>query len=369
VNETAATGEADAAAQRRERMFAIFRLVLEFAFLFTVTVAAKELLAAAVPATYPNLLWLPVAVLTLQNGFGSGLAAAIIATGLQYATGLPPELLGEDIYNYIGRIAAEPIAWTCFALIFGHIRSRQIAHAAEIEAQLVQRNEQCAAVAELCDDLRRRTAVLERQIAAAGQSSSADMAQAIIELHQAGWDDFADRLRRFVVLVTGCPAFAVHLLRTDVLAPALQPADEHRSGMAGPISRGDPLFEAIVNERRILSARRPADRTVLAERAVMAGPIAAAKSPQDGLVGMFSVGGASPDDCSEDLARRFSLALSELSRLAGRLMLIGRWQTATAGTSNGQGQAEGTQIAAPGRGTDEPLRTSPPEPARQAALQ
>ena len=37
----------------------------------------------------------------------------------------------DGVYSYIGRIAAEPIDGTGFALIFGHIRSRQIAHAAE----------------------------------------------------------------------------------------------------------------------------------------------------------------------------------------------------------------------------------------------
>jgi len=188
VKESAVADAPAAVPDRRGRMFASSRLVLEFALLFIGTMAAKELLGITGAVSYPNLLWLPVAVLTLQNGLGSALAAAIIASGLQYVSGLPPELLGEDVYSYIARIAAEPIAWTGFALIFGHIRSRQIAHAAELQAQLAERTEQCAAVAELCDDLRRRLEALERQIAAAGQLTDADVAQATIELHQAGWD-------------------------------------------------------------------------------------------------------------------------------------------------------------------------------------
>jgi len=368
VNESPVAGLPSALPQRRWQMFATLRLVLEFALLFTGTVVAKEVLASTVTVSYPNLLWLPVAVLTLQNGLASALAAAIIATTLQYASGLPPQLLGEDIYSYIGRIAAEPIAWTCFALIFGHIRSRQIAHAAGLETQLAERNEQCAAVAELCDDLRRRVEVLERQIAAAGQLSNADMAQAIIELHHARWDDFTDRLRRFVVLMTGCPEFAIHLLRADTLALALQPADDQRPRMAGPISRGDPLFEAIVKDRRILSARRPADSTILAGGAVMAGPISPDMSPED-VIGMFSIGGASPEDCSDDFERRFSLALAEVSRLAAHLMLIERWQAAAAGISNGHGGTEEAEISLPDAGGDEPRKNPPVALARQVALQ
>ncbi len=366
MKEGAVTRTPSAATYRRGRIVASLRLVLEFVFLFMAAVAAKELLASTVTGSYPNLLWLPIAVLTLQNGLASALAAAIVATALQYAGGLPPELLGEDIYSYIGRVAAEPIAWTCFALIFGHIRSRQIAHAAELETRLAERNEECAAVADLCDHLRRRIEVLERQIAAAGHSSNADMAEAIIELHHAGWDDFADRLRRFVVLMTGCPEFAIHLLRAGSLTPVFPPHDDHRPAIAGPVSEGDALFEAIVNERRILSARQAADGTILSARAVMAGPIAAGKSSQ-AVVGMFSIGGASPEDCSDDLERRFSLALSEVSRLAGQLVLVDRWRAAAAGISNGHAGAGNAQVEPADAGGE--VKAPPAEPARQMALQ
>ncbi|HEY7247180.1 MAG TPA: hypothetical protein VH678_25180 [Xanthobacteraceae bacterium] len=368
MNDSAVARLATAAPYRRGRIAATFRLALELVFLFMGAVAAKELLANTATASYPNLLWLPVAVLTLQNGLASGLAAAAIATALQYAGGLPPELLGEDIYSYIGRIAAEPIAWTCFALMFGHIRSRQIAHAAELEAQLVERNEQCAAVADLCDDLRRRIEVLERQIAAAGHASNADMAEAVIELHHADWDDFADRLRRFVVLMTGCADFAIHLLRGDSLTLAFPLQDDHRSALGSPIVRGDALFEATVVQRRLLSARQTADAAILDARAVMAGPISTGKSPE-AVIGMFSLGGASAQDCPDDLARRFSLALSELSRLSGHLALIQRWQAAAAGISNGHASTRESDLGPPHRGEDGPAKPPPAEPARQMALQ
>jgi hypothetical protein len=368
VNESAVADVPAAVPDRRGRTFARSRLVLEFGLLFIGTMAAKELLAITGAVSFPNLLWLPVAVLTLQNGLGSALAAAIIASGLQYVGGLPPELLGEDIYSYIGRIAAEPIAWTGFALIFGHIRSRQIAHAAELQAQLAERTEQCAAVAGLCDDLRRRLEALERQIAAAGQLTDADAAQAIIELHQAGWDDFTERLRRFLVLMTGCPEFTIHLLRADALIPAFQPADDHRSFGDGPILCGDALFEAVVKQGRTLSARRAADSTVLAGRAVMAGPLRGGRSPA-GVIGMLSIGGASPDDCSDDLDRRFSLVLSELSRLTAHLMLIERWQAATAGISNGHGTTREAQLEFPDREEDHPLEAPPAKRDAQVALQ
>src|SRR5713101_5895823 len=102
-------------------------LVIEFALMFAGTLLAKQILAATVNVSFPNLLWLPVLVLTLQHGLAAGLAAAIIAAALQYSGGLPGALMTEDMYSYIGRIAAEPVGWTCVALLLGHMRSRQIA--------------------------------------------------------------------------------------------------------------------------------------------------------------------------------------------------------------------------------------------------
>lgn len=87
------------------------------------------------------------------------------------------------------------------------------------------------------------------------------------------------------------------------------------------------------------------------------------------VIGMLSIGGASRDDCSDDLERRFSLALSELSRLTGHLVVIERWQAATAGVSNGHGPTREAQLEFPDREEDQPLEAPPAERDAQVALQ
>ena len=328
--DTAADGS-----MRRSRWSATWRLVLEFVLLFGATMLLKQILAATVNASYPSPLWLPVMVLALQRGFAAGLAAAIIASALQFAGGLPPAQLTEDMYAYIGRIAAEPVGWTCAAMLIGGVRSRQIAGAAALAAQLAERSRYCDAVADLCADLRQRTEMLERQIAANAHSSNADVAQAMSDLHHAGWDDFTRCLTRFVVLMTGSAEFTVYLLQDDMLKPVFQPVDDHRPGADVPISDADPLFAAIVNERRMVSTARPADGALLAGRGIMAGPLLEGGAPSR-VIGMLAVGGVSPDDLPDDIARRFSLCCSELSRLAGRIRLIDSWESAGVTKPNGR---------------------------------
>src|SRR5262249_38247860 len=187
-----------------------------------------------------------------RPGSPAGPGAAIIAAGLHFPGGLPPALMTEDMYGFIARIAAEPMGWTCVALLIGHIRSRQIANHAELEAELAERDHHSAAVADLCHDLRARAEMLERQIAAHGQASAIDIAEAISALDHAAFDDFAQRLTRFVVLMTGAAEFSVYLLRAVGLEAVLQPAAGHKP--AADVGFDDPLFAAVVNERRLVSA-------------------------------------------------------------------------------------------------------------------
>ena len=105
--------------------------------------------------------------------------------------------------------------------------------------------------------------MLERHIAANAQSSNVDVAEAMRELNDATWDNFAERLTRFVVLMTGTAEFSVYLLRDNVLKVVFQPNDEHTAAGDVTVAADDPLFDAVVNERRTLSAPRPADRDVL----------------------------------------------------------------------------------------------------------
>ena len=227
-------------------------------------------------------------------------------------------------------------------------RSRQIANTGELEAGLAERSAHAAAVAELCVDLRHRIETLERHVAANAHASNADVVEALSALERAGWDDFMARLTRFVTLMTGSSEFTVHFLCDNALTPVLRPADDHRPAFA--VTHEDALFAAIVQERRIVSASRPADQALLAARGLMAGPLLEAGNR---VIGMFVLGGESLNDHPDDMERRFGLVCSELARLSGRIGLIERWQAATPGKFNGY--------------TPNVLAQSTPETASQAS--
>lgn len=305
------------------------RLAVEFAVLFAVAMLLKHFLVSGSGAPYPNPLWLPVIVLSLEHGLAAGLTSTIIATALQFSDGLPPAHITEDMYAYIGRIAAEPVAWACVSLLIGHIRSQQIAEVDRLQADLAERKAHGGQVAALCADLRARAEMLERQIAANARSSNIDVAESMRGLNDATWESFAEQLTRFVLLMTGTAEFSVYLLRDNVLKVVFQPNDEHTAAGDVTISPDDPLFAAVVEQRRTVSAWRGDDKSALRDRAFLAGPLMDPHA-SNRVIGMFTIAGGALDDHPEDIERRFALTQSEISRVLGRIILIDHWHAAAA---------------------------------------
>jgi hypothetical protein len=287
---------------------ALLRLVLEYAFWFVAAILLKVALSASVSFPYPSPLWIPVLVLALRHGLAAGLLAALIAAAVQLLPGLPPPSLAEDLYAYIGRVAFEPVAWTAMALFIGQIRSREIRTMRSLRARLAERTRHADGVAELSTHLRQRLDTLERQIAASADASVADVAQAMVNLEHAGWEDFSAALRQFIQLMTGAAEFTVYLLRDGTLYPAF----------------------ASEGERAALVIATPDGALLLHGIGIFAGPLFAS-GVSGPVTGMLTLSGASRDELPEDIEHRFALASSELSRLVPRIELINTWHEATNG--------------------------------------
>jgi hypothetical protein len=335
------------------------RLAVEFAVLFGVAMLLKHFLVSGSGTPYPNPLWLPVIVLSLEHGLAAGLTSTILAIALQFSDGLPPAHITEDMYAHIGRVAAEPVAWACVALLIGHIRSQQISEVARLQSDLAERNAHSARLAQLCADLRNRAEMLERQIAANARSSNVDVAESMRALNDATWESFAERLTKFVLLMTGTAEFSVYLLRDDVLKVVFQPNDEHTAAGDVTISPDDPLFAAVVEQRRTVSALRTDDLAALRGRAFLAGPLTDPHAASR-VIGMFTIAGGAVDDHPEDIERRFALTQTEISRVLGRIILIDHWHAAAApAEANGHHDAV---VPAQGRGVGAPSPAAPERP-------
>jgi hypothetical protein len=89
----------------------------------------------------PSLLWIPVALMSAQYGVVGGLFAAVISAVAVLTVGMPPQEVGQDFYAYAAVLAGQPSAWVLYALTIGGLRSLQMIHNADLEAELIETHE------------------------------------------------------------------------------------------------------------------------------------------------------------------------------------------------------------------------------------
>jgi hypothetical protein len=322
---------------------------------FGAAILLKLAFSAWVSVPYPSPLWIPVVLLALQHGLAGGLIAALIAAALQFLPGLPAQSLAEDVYVYAGRIAFEPVAWTVAALFIGHLRNREISTLATLKERLLERTRNAEALSELCTHLRQRIETVERHIAANDDTSITDVAEAIINVERAGWEDFAPSLRQLILVLTGAAEFSVYLLGENGLEPASVPDAAPPGSTHTAINPATALFTSVVKERRIISASTPAGAALLGDVGIFAGPVFETHAGNK-VVGMLALAGASLEGLPDDIERRFALACSELSRLVDRIKVNHTWRNAANGhlrvssekpsVNEGGGQAVQATVAA-----------------------
>lgn len=339
------------------------RVVGEFVVLFAGAFLIKQTILGGGTGGFPSPYWFPVVVLSLQYGLTASIIAAVIAAALNFAHGLPPSLLTEDVYDYIGRIAAEPVAWSCVALLIGHTRSREIERLVESETQLGAETARGTAVAELCEQLRRRVQTLERHIAANANASVIDIAEAITGLYEPRWDTIGSRVTRFVTTVMGTADFAVYLRRDNGLRLVFPKEQQGRNALSVTVEPDTPLFSAVVRDGKTLAASRLDDLRLLGEHEVLIGPLIDSGNT-DHVIGMVVIGGADLADFPTDVERRFALTCAQLSRLFARAILIDDWR-ADVPTLHGIEQAP--QVAHYRNGASHHNGASPDRPAAPAS--
>ncbi|AWN39932.1 hypothetical protein [Methylobacterium durans] len=145
----------------------------EACFLFLLLMIIEWIIPgpASLAQIAPHPFWIPVVLLSVQYGSGTGLVVAALAAGLSWAAGWPPQTSQEDFYTYSLRVWREPVLWILCAIVIGGLRNRQIRERLALEERLRITEEQRDTIAGFCNELQEHAAVHERRAATARSGS------------------------------------------------------------------------------------------------------------------------------------------------------------------------------------------------------
>ncbi len=260
--------------------------------------------------TQPHFFWLPVLLLSLQYGTVSGLLAAGVAITLSALLGWPDQEVGENHFNYLLRIWAQPVLWLTAALVLGQFRMRQIERKQELARQVAELSTQRTAISDYATNLRSRCEMLEREIAGRRDPSVRSMLTALAGL-KAGGQQASPAFAECLDLAFGSCAASVYRREGDQLV--LAAAHGVAAARAEVMAANTPLVRAITTEGRQVSVLNPGDEAMLAGAGVVAVPVF---SSGDGRVlGMLKLETLPAGDLDDGTPASLAVIAAELTPL------------------------------------------------------
>ncbi|MDR7038075.1 MULTISPECIES: hypothetical protein [Methylobacterium] len=169
----------------------------EACFLFLLLMIIEWIIPgpASLAQIAPHPFWIPVVLLSVQYGSGTGLAVAALAAGLSWMAGWPPQTSQEDFYTYSLRVWREPVLWILCAIVIGGLRNRQIRERLALEERLRITEEQRDTIAGFCHELQEHAAVNERRAATARAGSLEAGLASLERLRSAGGREITSALQ------------------------------------------------------------------------------------------------------------------------------------------------------------------------------
>ena len=274
--------------------------------------------------TQPHFFWLPVLLLSLQYGTVSGLVAAGVAIVISALLGWPDQEVGENHFNYLLRIWAQPVLWLTAALVLGQFRMRQIEQKQELARQVAELSIQRTAISDYATNLRNRCEALEREIAGRREPKVRSILATLTRLN-AGGAQAPSALGDCLDLALGPCAASVYVRENDRFR--LTVAHGSAASRQEQLSDDAPLVRAVVREGRAVSVLNPGDEAIFAGDGLAAVPVFSVKDGRIfGLLKLDAVRAAEFDDgtpaCLAAIAGQIAPLLESggiagLSRVAG----------------------------------------------------
>lgn len=268
---------------------------------------------------HPHPFWLPVLLLSLQYGTISGLLAAGLAIALSAVIGWPDQEVGENHFNYLLRIWAQPVLWLAAALVLGQFRMRQIERKQELVRQVAELSSQRTAIADHAANLRRRCDALEREIARRCDPSVRALLRAIGRLDavgEAGREQLEARalLAECLELAFGRCQIAVFVRDGDHLRMIMRHKGSKSAANArDTLAVSEPLAAAVVGEGRPVSVMVPGEEAMLAGEGLVSVPIFSTQ--RDHVQGMLKLEQLDPSELDQWTSDRLAVMASHIAPL------------------------------------------------------
>jgi len=168
----------------------------------------------------PHPFWIPVLLMSAQYGIMGALFATMAATGVFFASELPPQFASQDFYAYAGKITVQPCAWFAVALVLGGLRTLHIHNYGELQDRFDETRLAAKDLADGLEDAISETQRLEQRIAA-DSSTLASFLHSLAKLELRDRRSLAASIADVIRYGVGATSFTIYLKSAYGMEPCL----------------------------------------------------------------------------------------------------------------------------------------------------
>lgn len=220
----------------------------------------------------PHPFWIIVLLMSVQYGAAEGLFAAALCTLFLYLGSFPLQNPTETAFDYQVRLIKLPFLWFLVAYVLGAIRNKLEKGKETLQAETEKAKEEARVIAEAYDVVKTSNENLAIHLVAQ-QKTFAGTYESFKNLSFLNPVEIIFGLDEIVQVILDPKKFSVYALGPNGLESATSRGWKESDTYLRRFTSSSPLYDLVVNHRRVVCVVNEDDAKALGEEGVLAGPL------------------------------------------------------------------------------------------------
>ncbi|HIJ84127.1 MAG TPA: GAF domain-containing protein, partial [Magnetococcales bacterium] len=220
----------------------------------------------------PHPFWIAVVLMSVQYGTSHGLLAALFSSVLLLSTGGGESQYGQDAFEQLYALSIRPLTWAIAAVLLGLLQDRHRSERSNLWKAMASAETRADVIARAYENVNMAKERLEIQVA--GQLKTVVSSfKAAKEMEHADPSMVLSGTRDMIRSVISPEMFSIYILDEQKLTVMVKSGWKEGNSYKEFYTSIDPIYQAIVGEKRFLMVSHHAEREILGGQGMMAGPL------------------------------------------------------------------------------------------------
>ncbi len=221
---------------------------------------------------HPHPFWIVILLVSAQYGTPEGIIAVVLSTLLLYAGNVPPQPIGQSLFDYQVQLAILPVGWLIAAFILGQINRRLTGRTEGLEQQLTHSRKESETITAAYGDLKKSKETLEIHLAGERKTAVA-IFNAFKVLETLKPTELIFKMDQVVKIALNPIKFSIYEAGLEGFEVAVAHGWTDTDNYLSRYPAQHPLAKCMLETPRIVCVINKDDESIIKDQGLIAGPL------------------------------------------------------------------------------------------------